>query len=982
MSKLDVSQFTTSEQIKGVIMFYQMQSIPVPLAMKERLAELERQEAEAISAQSQAQTMSSSDEDFVDSDQPIYDTLVKFAKFKPSEEKRKCIFDTVDYLLQDGKDAEQPGLLLGRIQCGKTDTFVKIMALAMDRKIDVCIVLTKGTNALADQTVSRMSDDFKPFAWSERITRRPIVSIYDIMQIKNNGINTADAKRQKIIIICKKEDDNLKHLLNLFNEKQPLLKQKNVLIVDDEADFASWNYMTRGGKVNLAVITSLINELVHTPSYCRYLQVTATPYSLYLQPDKYIKVGDGGYVRPMRPRFTTIVPTHPKYVGGDHFFIKSVEEPDSLYGHLFHPISDKCMQVMKKKNEVYNRNLLTSNNIVDFRYAIFSYLIATIVRKIQEGDKLDYRSSCLIHLEVSQEKQVWQESLVLNYIKRVQGAYTDVEGDTRPFDDLFEDVYFDLYNSVEASHIEETDRMLEMPSKEAVLDELKLTLKEIEPKEIVHVVNSDRGIKELLDAKSGQLKLTSLFNIFIGGSILDRGITIDRMLCFFYGRTPKRFQQDTVLQHMRLYGARPTEDMAVTRLHTTNELYDVLSKMNDLDNQLRNFLVNNESDPERKAVFVGLAPGTKIVPCAKGKIVVSDTVSITPGSRSTVKGFQTGSKTNISKTIAQIDEQLASIDGYCENEFFVVDKHIVYDILSKIRSTFVYDEDQDGPYKNYNQDWNVADMTGCIEYTTGPDNNLMSIMVRKNMNASRYRSNGKFVDAPDTGSTDLAKARKVAKTAPALMLFRENGEKSQGWRGTPFYWPVLVAPMEVKPAIYTAGDYVPTFNVINIDTSELTQGIDPEDILVVPNFINKSDYENILNGKDNTLLRKISDLNASHFLELDVTGRHFRVNNAVADWEDIDADIHTYNKGKFPFVVRKYKYMMLRSRGNDCYMYMVCKIDEKDPYEILASVESDDDKLMFPSGEEIEVEYDNVVNWVLKYNIRVLRSKVFEGEAE
>lgn len=976
MNKIEASHFTTSEQIKGVLMFYQMQNLPAPQSLKDRLVELERQEAEALAAKIQAQATASDEEDFVDSEQPIYDTLVKYAKFKPSEEKRKCIFDTVDYLLQDGKDAEQPGLLLGRIQCGKTDTFVKIMALAMDRKIDICIVLTKGTNALADQTVSRMSDDFRPFAWSEKRTHRPIVSIYDIMQIKNNGINKTDANRQKFIIICKKEDDNLKHLLNLFNEKQPLLKEKNVLIVDDEADFASWNYMTRGGKVNLAVITSLINELVHTPSYCRYLQVTATPYSLYLQPDKFIKVGDGGYVRPMRPRFTTIVPTHPNYVGGDHFFVKSVEEPESLYGYLFHPISDKCMTVMKNKNQTYISNMLTSNNIEDFRYAIFSYLIATVIRKIQEGVGLDYRSSCLIHLEVSQKKQVWQEALVLNYIKRLQDAYTDVEGDLRPFEALFDKIYFEFYDSVEAAN------KFTMPSKEAVLDELRDCLREIEPKEIVHVVNSDRGIKELLDAKTGQLKLTSLFNIFIGGSILDRGITIDRMLCFFYGRTPKRFQQDTVLQHMRLYGARPIEDMAVTRLHTTNELYEVLSKMNDLDNQLRNFLINNESDPERKAVFVGIAPGTKIVPCAKGKIVVSETVSITPGLRSTVWGFQTGSKAEISKTITQLDEQLSSLDGYCENEFFTVDKHVVYDILNKIRSTFIYDEKRDGAYKNYNLDWNVADMTGCIEYTTGSDNNLMSIMVRKNMNISRYRSNGKFVDAPDTGSTDLTKAREVAKTAPALMLFRENGEKSQGWRGTPFYWPVLVAPMKVKPAIYTAGDYVPSFNVIDIDTSVLTEGIASDDILVVPNFISKNDYEDILNGKENTLLREISDLNASHYLETDITGRHFRINNAVATIDDIDAGIHTYNKGKFPFIVCEYKYMMLRARGNDCYMYMLCKIDDKNPYEILASEKIDDDKLIYPSGEVIEVEYDNVVNWALKYNIKVLRSKIYEGEVE
>lgn len=80
----------------------------------------------------------------------------------------------------------------------------------------------------------------------------------------------------------------------------------------------------------------------------------------------------------------------------------------------------------------------------------------------------------------------------------------------------------------------------------------------------ISVVNSDDDVSTMLN-EEGQLKLSHTVNIFIGGSILDRGITISNMLCFFYGRNPKKFQQDTVLQHARMYGARDKKDMAVTR---------------------------------------------------------------------------------------------------------------------------------------------------------------------------------------------------------------------------------------------------------------------------------------------------------------------------------------------------------------------------------------------------------------------------------
>ena len=64
-------------------------------------------------------------------------------------------------------------------------------------------------------------------------------------------------------------------------------------------------------------------------------------------------------------------------------------------------------------------------------------------------------------------------------------------------------------------------------------------------------INSENQISALLDRR-GQLRLDNPFNIFIGGQILDRGLTIENFIGFFYGRAPNTFQQDTVLQHSRM----------------------------------------------------------------------------------------------------------------------------------------------------------------------------------------------------------------------------------------------------------------------------------------------------------------------------------------------------------------------------------------------------------------------------------------------
>lgn len=45
-------------------------------------------------------------------------------------------------------------------------------------------------------------------------------------------------------------------------------------------------------------------------------------------------------------------------------------------------------------------------------------------------------------------------------------------------------------------------------------------------------------------------------------------------------------------------------------------------------------------------------------------------------------------------------------------------------------------------------------------------------------------------------------ARRVAIDMPMLMLIKKNGAEEQGWRGTPFYWPVIWAPQNIQTAIF------------------------------------------------------------------------------------------------------------------------------------------------------------------------------------
>ena len=83
--------------------------------------------------------------------------------------------DTVDQLLAQPTANTRPGMLLGRIQSGKTKAFVGVLALAFDNGYDHAVIFTKGTKALAKQTLARLRKDLKGAIDAE------LVCVHDVM---------------------------------------------------------------------------------------------------------------------------------------------------------------------------------------------------------------------------------------------------------------------------------------------------------------------------------------------------------------------------------------------------------------------------------------------------------------------------------------------------------------------------------------------------------------------------------------------------------------------------------------------------------------------------------------------------------------------------------------------------------------------------------------------------------------------------------
>lgn len=703
------------------------------------------------------------------------------ASDKPeSHELETVVKSTAAALISQATDASRPGMLLGKIQSGKTRAFLGVIAFAFDQGFDVAVVLTKGTKTLARQTVRRISAEFHEFRDAGEL------EVYDIMQVP--GLSDYEIDEQKLIFVAKKEANNMRRLLKLFGETHPALRAKRVLIIDDEADLASIRFTKSRDTddIEQGRIADKIDELRRNLNRSAVLQVTATPYSLYLQPDNYeIPTGANYTFEPKRPAFTQLVPAHPGYVGGDHYF--GEHEPSELEFYLWHRVEEDELTALRREDRrrIKKGQELTSERISALRQALVNFVTAASIRRAQQmaAGQPTKRYAMIVHIETSRSAHSWQHTVTDDIVHALRRAIADSEPVA---DSLIAQSIADLKRSIEAAG-------LQMPVVPEIASEVKSAF--TKGAVVTEKINSDNEVENLLD-DNAELKLRTPFNVFIGGQILDRGITVPNLIGFYYGRSPKRMQQDTVLQHARMYGNRPREDLAVTRFYTTAHNYTALRRIHEFDCALRYAFETGAH--ERGVAFVHRDLSSRIVPCAPSKILVSDIVSLRPGGAHLPFGFQT-------KAVSAIRPLMTRIDGLVPQSAVgtkkpqKVDLDLVIQVINLIEQSLEFED-------GYKFDWEAY--RAAFEYYSriaapDTDKGICWILAETGRTLSRKRESERYSDAPHSYQ-DRQIVHQIGSDLPLIMLFRQEGRAEDGWRGHPFWWPVLFVPSNAAPSIFAS----------------------------------------------------------------------------------------------------------------------------------------------------------------------------------
>ena len=569
--------------------------------------------------------------------------LGKYYKAKKEEygysaKLEKCIFDCCQYCIDNafGADEEKrrhPIMMLGKIQSGKTRAFTGVIALAFDNNFDMVFILTKNSKVLVQQTESRMKKEFKPFIDDNEIEVKNIIK----MSYSLSGYQL----EKKLIIIAKKEKNNLNGLID-FIEKYSINKNKKTIIIDDEADTTGIGYgrIKDSDEFDLRTVASKINDIRGCLDGCLFIQVTATPYALYLQPE----FQDGDKPKPIKPKKTVLVPSGNDYIGGDYYFIDSQKENHPAR-FLFEPVEDVEHEIVSdqkrkgKKSKINDRRTFKEEEILAredklpvFKHGIVNFIVGAIV--LRENFVKTQHYSYVIHTSTQKGSHISLKGVVDAFFRQIKQRNCN-NATTPRIEKLLVSSYEDIKRSIE-------EYCFSMPTYETVRQRFYEAIDREYYR--VDVVNSDKNVEDLLNEETGELNLQTPFSIFVGGQVLDRGVTIPRMIGFYYGRSPSTMQQDTVLQHSRMFGYRNKELLSVTRFYTTKRIYSNMIKITEIDTVLRDdiekehlgsgvYFITQMKQDEQYGKY------GRIVPCSPEKIRISDVILLNSHRRILPIGF-------------------------------------------------------------------------------------------------------------------------------------------------------------------------------------------------------------------------------------------------------------------------------------------------------------------------------------------------------
>lgn len=405
------------------------------------------------------------------------------------------------------------GLVTGYVQSGKTSNYIALAALARDNGYAVVIVITGISTNLFGQSTTRIQEGLRidmredrpwlPIAIDTRAAlpdRRISESLAEW-----HDVRVRPEQRRTLLITVMKNHRNLDFLTRALRNA-PDLQQTVALIIDDEGDQASLNYLAAQNRESTTY--RQIAEVRRLVPHHTYLQYTATPQAPLL-----INLIDA-----LSPVFVEVLTPGTDYTGGQTFFAAA----------------QQLIRTVPQAEIITPQNPLASPP-PSYMRALATFYVGVAAGRLRDGARGN--RSMLVHPHQTRTRHdiyfTWARSLKDMWMDVFNGG-----GAPESRDDvvtLFESVHAELAQTVPADAL---------PPWAEIRDQLPLAIRSTDILE----VNAARGATPAVPWRDHYA------HILVGGQAMDRGFTVEGLTVTYMPRAAGDGNADTVQQRARFFG--------------------------------------------------------------------------------------------------------------------------------------------------------------------------------------------------------------------------------------------------------------------------------------------------------------------------------------------------------------------------------------------------------------------------------------------
>ncbi|MFE6996152.1 Z1 domain-containing protein [Microbacterium sp. NPDC057659] len=494
----------------------------------------------------------------------VGDTFTGFLQEVVNEDARDSIRASAISVL-DGALTAGPGstgLVVGRVQSGKTLSYEGVIALARDNGFSLVIVISGISNPLLAQGERRLKGDLgnaDKDGWLFAVPNDKQQSLQQIGQALQNvqanwsKSSTPKAYKQTAVVVLLKHHGGILNLTGLFDGVD--FEGQRVLIVDDEADQASLNTQAKKGKQS-ATYGNLLALRDALPGHY-YLQYTATPQAPLL-----IAIDDA-----LSPDFVRVLEPGSGYTGGDRYFGST--------NSLVKTISAQDLAAADHPNGPPPEGL---------RQAMLEFLIGA--GHVVTSGKPKTRSM-LVH--PSRQKDAHAD-----FVRWISGMRKDWQDKYEHQDEVFP-------VNLQQEFRKAWDGLAATFPSIAPFDECWAALDVVFRNLNIVEVNTRQGQTPVINWSPTQSY------ILVGGQAIDRGFTVEGLTVTYMPRGPGTRTADTVQQRARFFGYKASY-LGLCRVYLESDVRDdfemYVEHEKDMLASLHDIEAGNESLKEWKRQFL------------------------------------------------------------------------------------------------------------------------------------------------------------------------------------------------------------------------------------------------------------------------------------------------------------------------------------------------------------------------------------------